>query len=107
MGTDLILTHKGKEIAYLGRAYPYQNVNGEVKKNVGAISDEITERINSTITQISTYLGYHPLNPDDLETIQERVDELINAVGNELVEFGKQTLLATLLEEDEIGLEIK
>ncbi len=107
MGVNLVLTHKGKVIADLGRASHFRDCVENIETNIETLNDEINELQASLTLRASAYLGYQPKNCDDLDEIQERLREFIEHTIEEVAKVGERVLLATILEEKDMGCKIK
>ena len=104
MGVDLILKHKDKSIACLGRAYHYE-IDGEVVKDREKITVTIDQAIQDFKDEMLTYLGYSPENQNELLTMREDILESLDGLTDTLIDAGQKLCLADILEDGKITAE--
>lgn len=101
MGTDMKLLYKGEEVAFLGRAYNYNDIAGELPSEEEADND-FNELYSFILKEIYKVTGYS--EEQDIESDGE-LSSLTSDLANAGIKFGRRCILNRILENQDFKTE--
>jgi len=100
MGVDARLKHEDRYIAFLGRAFRYEDDDDEIITDPNVISNEINELEKNMINDLITYAVYSP-KLDELEDVKRDVINCVEEYVGRIAIMGEKRLLAEMLNSNE------
>ncbi len=103
MGTNLLLIKDSEVIANLGRAYHFQD-NNTIEQDIEKLVIRTEETRDRIVKEMYGFAIWNPTDPEHVMSVLCDIEDSLEYMRDEMIEYGKKILLADMLEQ---GFEVK
>lgn len=103
MGESLLLVKDGKVIANLGRSYHFTD-NNTIERDIEKLVERSEETRDRIVKEMYGFAIWHPTKPEHIMSVLCDIEDSLEYMRDEMIEYGKKIMLADMLEQ---GFEAK